>query len=147
MTARDIDTVVEIAGSLKDAPRWPREAYWSAIDPGALPARVALVAESAGGAVVGFAVALVLPPEAELESIAVHAAVQRRGVARKLLQRLVTELASCGATELRLEVRASNHAALAFYRGVGFVELGHRPAYYSAPVENAVLMSRILGQG
>jgi [ribosomal protein S18]-alanine N-acetyltransferase len=37
-------------------------------------------------------------------------------------------------------VRASNRAALAFYRCAGFVETGTRRAYYVDPVEDAVLM-------
>jgi ribosomal-protein-alanine N-acetyltransferase len=39
-----------------------------------------------------------------------------------------------------LEVRASNQAALGFYRGQGFRETGRRPRYYADPEEDAVLM-------
>lgn len=143
MTAADIDAVVEIANALPEAPHWPRDAYAQAVEPAAAPERIALVAESAGG-VAGFAVVLVLPPEGELESIAVGATVQRRGIARALLHGLVEELASRGVTELRLEVRASNAAALGLYTGMRFVESGRRRGYYAEPAEDAVLMLRTL---
>jgi ribosomal-protein-alanine N-acetyltransferase len=40
-----------------------------------------------------------------------------------------------------LEVRPSNHAALAFYRAQGFAVTGRRPRYYADPVEDAVLLA------
>jgi ribosomal protein S18 acetylase RimI-like enzyme len=43
-------------------------------------------------------------------------------------------------SELTLEVRASNRAALGFYRAQGFEETGRRPRYYADPEEDAVLM-------
>jgi ribosomal-protein-alanine N-acetyltransferase len=39
-----------------------------------------------------------------------------------------------------LEVRASNAPALALYEHAGFCRTGLRRHYYSAPVEDAVLM-------
>ena len=88
----------------------------------------------------GFLVASLLPPQAELEIIAVEARVQRRGLARKLFDELVYQLGPAGVTEVVLEVRASNQAALALYRALGFVETGRRTRYYADPQEDAVLM-------
>jgi ribosomal-protein-alanine N-acetyltransferase len=48
--------------------------------------------------------------------------------------------AKAGATTIRLEVRASNAAALALYQRYGFSTTGLRRAYYSVPVEDAVLL-------
>ena len=141
MAAADLDGVLAIAESLPDAPHWPRAAYIKALDPASTPERIALVAVSPGpDAVAGFAVASLLPPQAELESIAVAAASQRRGMGRRLFGALMIELKQAGATELLLEVRASNLAALGFYRALGFIETGRRPRYYADPVEDAVLM-------
>jgi ribosomal-protein-alanine N-acetyltransferase len=145
MTAADLDRVIEIAQNLKQAPHWPRSVYLAALDRLAVPRRIALVAEAMGtGAVAGFAVACLLvgtaPLEAELETIAVAANFQRRGVARQLFQALAGELRSAKATAVILEVRTSNTAAQALYRSLGFVEAGRRPRYYADPVEDAVLM-------
>lgn len=141
MTPADLDSVIEIAGSLKEAPRWPRSAYLAAVDTEAECRRIALVAEEPGsGDITGFAVASLLPPQAELEMIAVAPAAQRHGLARHLFAALATELVSAGISEIMLEVRVSNGAALGLYRQLGFAETGRRPCYYHDPVEDAVLM-------
>jgi ribosomal-protein-alanine N-acetyltransferase len=41
-----------------------------------------------------------------------------------------------------LEVRASNEAAQALYRKLGFHDVGRRPRYYGDNGEDAVLMDR-----
>ncbi len=84
--------------------------------------------------------ASLLPPQAELESIVVAARSQRSGLGRMLLDALSSELRKAGGLQITLEVRASNHAALAFYRRAGFRQTGARRAYYADPAEDAVLM-------
>jgi ribosomal-protein-alanine acetyltransferase len=141
MTVADVDRVIEIASSLKDAPEWPRAAYLAALEGDGAPRRIALVGEDAGsGAVAGFAVASLLAHDAELESIAVAAEVQRRGLARRLLAVLVDELRAAEVAEVNLEARASNQPALALYLQLGFVESGRRTRYYQFPVDDAILM-------
>jgi ribosomal-protein-alanine N-acetyltransferase len=141
MTPADLDQVIEIAASLKAAPDWPRTAYLMAMDPAAARPRIALVAEdSVSKTVAGFAVASLLASQAELETIAVAAAAQRHGLARRIFVALAAELALAEITEILLEVRASNQPALGLYRQLGFVETGRRPRYYHDPVEDAVLM-------
>jgi ribosomal-protein-alanine N-acetyltransferase len=141
MTRQDLDRVIEIAESLKEAPHWPRSSYLAAMDSEAAPPRIALLAEDpAAGVIAGFAVASVLLAQAELESIVVAPAFQRRGVARRLFGALATELATAHAKEIVLETRASNQPALGLYRRLGFVETGRRPRYYRDPVEDAILM-------
>jgi ribosomal-protein-alanine acetyltransferase len=94
---------------------------------------------------VGLLIASVIPPQAELESIAVSEAAQRQGVGRRLILALVGELKAAGAHEVFLEVRASNQRALEFYRSMGWVESGRRSRYYADPEEDAVLMNLGLG--
>ena len=50
------------------------------------------------------------------------------------------------ATQAILEVRASNLAALRFYERHKFEVVGRRPRYYTAPVEDALLLTATLGQ-
>jgi ribosomal-protein-alanine N-acetyltransferase len=145
MTAADLDRVTEIAASLREAPQWPREAYAAALTPDATPRRIALVAEHRStGSLAGFAVVSLMPPESELESIAVDTALQRRGVARALWAALPDVLQGAEVGQIRLEVRASNGRAQAFYRALGFAEDGRRARYYVDPVEDAVIMCRAL---
>lgn len=136
----DVVRLAEIAAGLEQAPQWPRSAYGSLLDTPDRE-RIALVAEEAeSGSVAGFVVARLVPPEAELESIAVEGNSQRRGVARKLFSALAAALCRSGVAEIILEVRAGNEAALGFYRALGFVTDGRRKGYYADPVEDAVLM-------
>lgn len=140
MAAADLPRVMEIAAGLEHAPHYPHSIWLGLLDPEARPLRIALVAVDSADQVLGFAVASLLPPQAEVETVAVAAAHQRRGIARRLLLSLLTELGAAGIRELWLEVRASNAPAIALYRSLGFGETGRRPRYYADPVEDALLM-------
>ena len=142
MKAEDVEAVTDLAAGLPTAPQWQREAYLAALNPETAPARIALVAETAAEELIGFAIASLIPPEADLESIAVAREFQRTGVARRLFEVLVGELAASGVTEVLLEVRASNEAALSLYGALGFRETGRRLGYYAHPAEDAVQMRR-----
>ena len=139
MAGADLDRVVAIADSLGTAPQWSRLAYVDAIVIDGTPRRIALIAEI-DALVVGFLVASVVAPQAELESIAVAGEAQGRGLGTALLEALIAELRLAGAGELELEVRESNRAAAAFYARAGFREVGRRRGYYREPVEDAVLL-------
>jgi [ribosomal protein S18]-alanine N-acetyltransferase len=137
MLESDVEAVLALAAALPSAPHWPRESYLAALGPESQPKRIALVAEAfeSGGPkiaeIAGFAVASLLPPESELESIAVAPAFQRLGVARRLVEVLRGELRAAGVRDLLLEVRASNQAALGLYRSLGFEQTGRRLNYYA----------------
>jgi tRNA threonylcarbamoyladenosine biosynthesis protein TsaB len=142
MREEDLDEVVMIAASQRLAPFWPRETYKAALDPEATPRRIALVIEISSK-VAGLAVASLMPPQAELETIVVGTHYQRCGLARRLFAELAGRLRVAGVTEIILEVRASNQPALELYRRLGFVQTGLRPGYYTnppEPPEDAVLM-------
>ena len=112
MTPADLDQVMALALSLSQAPRWPLSAYLAALNPQSAPRRIALAAADLDtGEVAGFLVAGLLPPQAELETIAVAAEDQRRGVARRIFAAMVQELRTAQVTEVLLEVRASNSPA------------------------------------
>jgi len=141
MTPADVPRVMAIASSLPEAPRWPVSAYLDALNPESTPRRIALVAAgSEPENIEGFAVASLLPPQAELETIAVAFQNQRQGIGRLLFDALLLELHKEGVAKVALEVRASNRAAMAFYRSAGFGQKGIRRSYYVDPVEDAVCL-------
>lgn len=146
MSCEDLERVMSIAHSVNEAPQWPRSAYLAALDPKASPRRIALVAAANNsGQVIGFAIASVLAPQAELESIAVVASEHRQGIGGMLMAALVEELRAAAVSEIMLEVRASNQRAISFYQVQGWQETGRRTRYYAHPQEDAVLMSLALG--
>lgn len=144
MRLDDVPRVVEIADALVAAPRWAPEAYVRAVDPGAIPARIALVAETPAAVLSAFLVAVLIPPQAEMESIGVSKTAQRQGIARRLIAELFDLLKQTESTEVMLEVRESNAPARALYASMGFVETGRRDRYYSDPQEDAILLRRWL---
>jgi ribosomal-protein-alanine N-acetyltransferase len=143
MELQDVDSVLAIASAQPLAPQWSRQSYVRALDPQGFPLRIALVAE-AEGAIAGFAVSSVVALQAELESIAVAAANQGRGVGQTLLAAMLSAVGQAGAEEIILEVRVSNQRAIQLYRKEGFLETGVRRDYYQSPVEDAFLMRRTI---
>lgn len=105
-----------------------------------------LVVRDATGAVIGFGAVLVGAAEAHLLDVAVASGHRRRGVGSRLVRALRAAARNdLGAQAMTLEVRASNDAARALYRRLGFVEEGVRPDYYppdgpGGGREDAVLM-------
>jgi len=77
---------------------------------------------------------------AEVEGLMVQCDHRRQGIGTALTGACMAWAAGTGASAIRLEVRASNLAALALYRRLGFTTSGVRRAYYSAPVEDALLL-------
>lgn len=89
-----------------------------------------------GSVVAALAWRQVAPDEREILYIETAAGHRRRGVARQLLQSLLNH--SKGTTYL--EVRESNAAAIALYIQCHFEPVGRRIAYYSDPVETAIVL-------
>ncbi len=145
MHGGDLEAVRALAASLDDAPHCPPQVYVTALDAQAAPRRIALVAVDHAGAIAGFAIASLVAPEAELETVAVAAGAQRQGIGRRLLGALIEEMQAAAVSEFLLEVRASNVAAVGLYRTLGWRQTGRRPGYYANPVEDGVLMSLELG--
>ncbi len=171
MTVQDIDEVVKLAARFVEAPHWTRRDYEQMPCPSlpeappAAPRTAPRAAPPAASATIspttltrcsvvalsdnhlaGFAVAscLLLEP-AEIEGLVVDERYRRQGIGSALIRACKEWAANAGALNIRLEVRASNAAALALYQRHGFSAVGYRRAYYSAPIEDAVLLQAPLG--
>ena len=135
-TPSDLATMKLLVSEAPAAAQWS-DAEWGRIfDPGG--SRTAFVWEE-GGAVVGFVVARSTGPDWELENIAVRAQARRSGIGCQLLTALISSARASNASAIHLEVRESNQAGRSLYQRCGFRETGRRKAYYTAPVEDAVL--------
>jgi ribosomal-protein-alanine N-acetyltransferase len=137
--ARDGDraaiTAIERA-SFTDA--WPDRSFLALLSQSP---EMLWVAE-AGGAVVGYWVGRRIGDEAELQNLAVHPDWRGRGIGRALLEDFIATVGGDVDTVIFLEVRASNHAAIALYTAMGFAEIDRRKGYYAKPPEDAVVMAR-----
>jgi ribosomal-protein-alanine N-acetyltransferase len=97
--------------------------------------------------VLGFIVARRIGGDLEILNFAVRPDDRRRGIGGDLLRAALDWGKSFGAAEVMLEVRASNLAALRFYEQYNFEVTGRRPRYYTAPIEDALLLSAPLSRG
>ena len=94
--------------------------------------------------VAGYVIAFSVGEEAELLNVAIDRDFRGRGLAGQMLDAVLFELAGRGVRTAFLEVRESNAAARALYGSRGFTEIGRRRGYYRRPVEDALVMRRIL---
>lgn len=100
-----------------------------------------LVAEDGEGGVLGYAGLHVVLDEGYIDNIAVEEPARKHGVASALLD-VFCRFGAANLAFLTLEVRASNAPAIALYKKYGFQEVGLRPNFYSAPREDAIIMTR-----
>ena len=95
-----------------------------------------------GDTVAGYVGSQSVMGEADMMNLAVLPAYRRCGVGKALVSELITKLAEKEVSSLTLEVRASNEPAIRLYAGLGFVQVGRRPNYYSAPKEDALILRK-----
>ena len=92
---------------------------------------------------VGFALMQFDDEHAHLMLLAVQPSHQRQGVARRLMQWLLHSARVAGMVSVHLELRASNRAALHFYRSLGFAQTLMLAGYYEQR-ESAIRMMCLL---
>lgn len=80
--------------------------------------------------------------EGSLTNLAVMPEYRRQGIAEALVHELLSNASSLKLQFVTLEVRVSNLPAIGLYQKLSFQQVGKRPAYYSAPCEDALLMTR-----
>lgn len=92
------------------------------------------------GAVVGYAGISTIPPDSDLQTLAVEPEHRGFGIGRALLVAMLERAHERGATSMILEVRAENAAAQELYTDVGFETIATRSRYY--PDGSAALIMR-----
>ena len=150
MTEHDLLEVVEIEEH-SGLSRWGWAAYYSELQginrKLMLVARVARQLEQVeSDQVAGYIVARFAANELHINNVAVRIEYRRRGIGSALLTRILEEGQVMAATAAFLEVRAGNSLAQALYEKCGFRDVGRRRNYYSAPMEDALIMSAQLRQ-
>ena len=98
----------------------------------------------------GFLLSRVLPPEAEILTLAVAPEARRRGVGSRLVAEWAGVMKGRQVSDLYLEVAADNQAAIGLYGRHGFGPAGRRSRYYARPGAepvDAVIMHRALTLG
>ncbi|HYA89545.1 MAG TPA: ribosomal protein S18-alanine N-acetyltransferase [archaeon] len=139
LAPRDLDAVMSIQAAS------PEIAQWSIWDYERVARReMAGWAAEIHGEVAGFLVGRRVGSDLEILNLAVRPDGRRCGVGGALLQAAISWGQAYHAENVLLEVRASNVAALRFYERHSFEVVGRRPRYYTAPVEDALLLTASL---
>ena len=77
-----------------------------------------------------------------ITNVAVTNEFRKKGVATALLSSLFDYAIKNSMNFISLEVRKSNTAAISLYQKLGFIEVGTRKNFYTAPKEDAVIMTK-----
>lgn len=134
----DVAVLLPLERELFGSTAWSAETFWSELAQAA--DRRYLVAEDAGGVLLGYAGLRLGGGEADVQTLAVAPAAQRRGIGGLLLRGLLERAARAGVGSVLLEVRAGNEAAIALYAGHGFERIAVRRGYYQPDGGDAVIM-------
>ena len=137
----DIDAILGIEEASFTNP-WTKEMYLAELENKGISYCYLAKAGGPGGAIVGFCSFWRVLDELHINNLAVAPANRRAGVGSALLSHVLQTGATLGAERATLEVRRSNQEARALYERFGFSVAGVRRAYYTNPVEDALVLWR-----
>ena len=143
LAAHDLPVVAALEARIHAAP-WSERNFRDALAAG-YSARVG----TRGEQIVAYGVLMLGPGEAQLLNLSVVPQSRRMGFGRALLYQFIDDARRLHADQLFLEVRVSNHPAIALYETAGFMPIARRIAYYppaepGASREDALVMRREL---
>jgi ribosomal-protein-alanine N-acetyltransferase len=133
---RDIEDVLAIQAASPEIAQWTLWDY----DRVARGEMAGWVQERDLGEITGFIVARRVSSDLEILNFAVRPGARRQGIGGELLGEALKWAKALHGEKAFLEVRASNLAALRFYERHGFEATGRRPRYYTAPIEDALVL-------
>ncbi len=139
----DVPALLEIERQSPGASHWTPEQYNKLIADGFVFVFVVDAEDASAivGFIRGFICARAVAGEWEIENVVVAPAERRRGIADALIGELIGRARSDAASAIFLEVRESNLAARRLYEKHGFQETGRRKAYYTGPLDDAIVYS------
>jgi ribosomal-protein-alanine N-acetyltransferase len=144
----DVPAIIDIERRAFSDP-WSARSFREALEHPAVffvCARTRGGARSGGGQVTGYVVAWFVADEGEIANLAVDPSGWGSGTGRALLDAALEEGERRGAAAVFLEVRDSNARARRLYQSRHFEEVGRRRDYYQRPVEDAIVLRRMLRQ-
>ncbi len=138
-SASELDAVLAIEEASFTNP-WTHDMYLAELKNAGVS--YCYLARGADRRVVGFCTFWRVVDELHINNLAVLPRHRRTGVATALLQHVLREGTRLGAARATLEVRRSNDPARVLYEHFGFSVAGTRRAYYTKPVEDAIVLWR-----
>ncbi|WP_298925939.1 GNAT family N-acetyltransferase [uncultured Ramlibacter sp.] len=101
----------------------------------------------ADGPLLGFGIMQYADDSAHLALLAVQPQARHQGLGKRLVLWLEDVARTAGIERLRVEARADNANAIAFYRAQGFQEFARSVGYYSGRIDAVRLEKRLFVKG
>ena len=139
MTDGDVSFVAEIERECFSSP-WTQEGLSSELS----NENAVFFTAKLGGEIAGYMGMHTVLDECYVANVAVKNAFRRKGIGRRLLSYAEERARERGCSFISLEVRVSNTAAVSLYSSEGYEKMGERKNFYSAPTENALIMTKSL---
>lgn len=136
MRREDIPQLVSIEKACFAHP-WTNEGFEAELD----NVGANFITVEVGGIIVGYIGFHAVLDEGYVDNIAVLPEYRRRGIAAALMERAFKRCGELKLSFLSLEVRKSNLAAISLYEKYGFETVGERRRFYTAPTEDALIMT------
>ena len=137
LTHDDIDDVLALEEAAFTNP-WTRAMYLSELENSSIS--YCFLARDTNRRALGFCSFWRVLDELHINNLAVLPELRRTGIGSMLLAYVLEKGGELGARRATLEVRRSNEPARLMYERFGFSVAGVRAAYYSKPVEDALVL-------
>lgn len=137
MHGEDVKAVSEIEKECFSVP-WSEKALLDELNNGTAHFFVAKQFNKA----VGYIGMNMILDECYITNVAVSEKFRQNKIGSQLVEYAVTDAKNNGAAFISLEVRKSNHAAIALYEKYGFSVCGERKNFYDKPKEDGLIMTR-----
>lgn len=96
------------------------------------------------GYIIGYIGVWIMYEQSEITTIGVETQYQGQGLGKEMMKTIIDIAIQHGCESMSLEVRVSNHKAIALYESLGFMSVGIRKDYYQDNHEDAYLMVKRL---
>lgn len=135
MAQEDLSQVSEIESQIFSLP-WSEKAFEESLKNSNTLYIVAKEKEE----VLGYIGMYISFQEGNITNVAVNPNYRRKKIGQNLIREILERAKQIGVTDVILEVRETNAAAICLYEKMGFEEAGIRKNFYEKPLENAIIM-------
>jgi len=142
MTIDDVEQVLTIE-KLSFTPPWSHKTFINELSNNIFAHFIVLLIEKE---IKGYGGLWIIAEEAQahIATIAIHPDFRNRGLGKSFLNKLIDLALRHSVIHLTLEVRPSNLVALHMYNEAGFIPVGIQEAFYTDPIEDAIIMWKCL---
>ena len=138
MEEKDVPAVAAIEKECFSEP-WTEQGFIDAIQS---PDNIFIVFEE--GAILGYVGLYGSFDEGEITNVAVTDSCRSHGIGYQLMQDIEIKSKEKNIEKIFLEVRKSNNKAISLYKKCGYTDCGVRKNFYRNPVEDGLVMMKIL---